>query len=166
MKKLKAFTLIEVLVAMAVSGIVITASYFAFSTVTAQMSRYRNSTGDIMDVVLFQSLLERDIRSSEYMKQTAADEMELGTGPRTIARYRLNNDYVLRIQGERYDTLKVKIGSVQFSFNNRNSEIGSFVDRIHLELNMPDTIWSVRINKEYGADVLLGFHSEHQNNGN
>jgi len=115
-KRIRAFTIIEVTIAMLISAMVIGITYSIFLIVSRSYQSF-NTKNDTMAVVLkLDELLRKDFdRSLAVWKDTSGIEIQY---PGNRVRYKFDTAYVVRI-GVRTDTFKVKTDTVNISFENQ-----------------------------------------------
>ncbi len=155
MNKLKAFTLIEVLVSMAISGIVITASYFCYTVITGQFREFRSINHKAMDVVLFRSLLEQDINSFPYMRLSSEYEIQFTDDQKSIT-YIFNDGNITRKQGPIADTFNMSTVEHQFLFEGADPLLSnSLINEVRFTAVFPDTSYVMSFVKEYAPGILM-----------
>lgn len=155
MKKLKAFTLIEVLVAMSLSGIVVSASYFCYNTVTRQFSSFRKANSEAMHVVLLRSLLAQDICSLPYMKANSEYEVELFSDKRKVS-YSFDTDHILRTQNTLTDTFDLRTEGLQMLFEREKPQAGmGIINELSFTVQFPDTACAMHFMKEYDPGIMM-----------
>lgn len=143
-KKVPAFTIMEVTIAMLLSAIVIGLTYTVFSLVTLSYQSYQVRHREMALVLSLDGLLQRDFnRAVVILKDT--DGIALKDGNR-IVKYRFYPDYVLRT-GIAIDTFRVKTDSVAMSFEGKtldSSGAGEENNRLD-ELDMQVTLQKEKI---------------------
>jgi len=109
--KIKAFTLVEIIIAMLISSIVISimlSLYLNFSMSSEQSSREQELETDIC---LLYSALSNDVYKSESINKI--DEKILDIEKETgIIRYEFCDEKVIRIFANNRDTLRVRVGNI------------------------------------------------------
>jgi hypothetical protein len=122
-KRIPAFTMMEVTIAMLLSTIVIGITYTVFSIITRSYHSYNLKHEEMATVLRLDELLQKDFDRAEIvLKDTDGIAMQNKDG---LTRYRFYGDYILRV-GLSTDTFKVKNDSVITSFE---SQVISSVER-------------------------------------
>jgi len=115
-KRIPAFTIMEVTIAMLLSAIVIGVCYTVFSIVTHSYHGYQLKHEGTASVLRLDELLQKDFERAEIvLKDTGG--IALKNGARLI-KYRFNTEYVLRV-GITTDTFKVKTDSIVTTFEKK-----------------------------------------------
>ena len=115
-KRVPAFTIMEVTIAMLLSAIVIGITYTVFTIVTRSYRDYQLKHEKMAVVLRLDELLRKDFdRADIIMKDTDGIAMK---NKMQLTKYRFYGDYVLRV-GTTVDTFKVKTDSVVSSFENQ-----------------------------------------------
>jgi len=112
-KKIRAFTIMEVTIAMLLSAIVISITYAVFTIVTHSYHSYQRKHEDMAAVLRLDELLQKDFEHAEIITKDT-DGIAFKNGA-LQTKYRFYKDFVLRT-GAITDTLKVKTDSINTSF--------------------------------------------------
>ena len=156
MKKLPAFTLLEILLGMAISGVVVSASYFCLFVVAKQAGDFKASSDKTMNVILLSTLIQKDIVAFPYMKKESEYEIEFSGESENKVNYRFGSNFVLRTQNKIPDTLDVTSTGLKMLFEKKErEERHSLADEITFEVYLSDSIASMHFGKEYAPDVLM-----------
>jgi hypothetical protein len=115
-KRIQAFTIMEVTIAMLLSVIVIGITYTVFSIVTLSHHKYSLKHEEMAKVLQLDELLHKDFDRAEIVLKDT-DGIAIKNKNR-LTRYRFYGDYILRV-GSTTDTFKVKSDSVITSFENQ-----------------------------------------------
>lgn len=102
-RKIKAFTLVELLIGMVVSLLVIAFSYLAFQMVNKQFLQQRDHLNKQIEHAQFNALIIKDIKSSDYWELTSPYECSIYSIGTEI-NYLCEDDYLLRSQNDLVDT--------------------------------------------------------------
>jgi prepilin-type N-terminal cleavage/methylation domain-containing protein len=155
MRKLKAFTLLEVLIAMVISTLVIGAGFVGYEFTMKQYYAFRENSTVMSDACIFQSVLKKDICLARRVSLTSYG-LSCNTQEKFI-RYDFKRDYVLRInENDMRDTFHIKNDSLSLLYNNLvQIDPGKQIDRISFRIDLHGELQSVVITKEYGADGVI-----------
>ncbi|MBB6273342.1 Tfp pilus assembly protein PilE [Pedobacter cryoconitis] len=153
--KVFAFTIMEVTVAMLISGLVITICYTAYGLIQGYYIRFgeKNKTSSL--VLDLKHVLERDFFKAAYVIRT--DEGMVVQQDSLVVDYTFNDKQILReIKGLHTDTFAIPAQKMAFYFEGHEVKVADTVDQINLELQMnKDTKVPVQINKYYSSADLL-----------
>ena len=154
MKRLKAFTILEVMVTMVISTIVIGGGFSAYEMSVKQYKLYEHISSVMNQVSAFHSVFERDIADSKTI--LARDRaIECIQKDKTVW-YEFRGDYILRNLTSARDTFHVENDSLLLSFKNtEQSNVGGLVDRVKVRISLKGEKQSIIINKLYGADCIM-----------
>jgi len=153
MDKLKAFTLLEMIVVMILMGLVTGIAFYAYEIISSQYYTYQQSMDHNNQLLLFEKTLMQDISKSEYLEKTTEGFQCIF--PDKSIKYDFAGDYVLRTITVP-DTFFIKIENDSASFFNKTIlSAGDPIQKLSFTvLVKEDTLNHVFI-KTYGADVLI-----------
>lgn len=151
-KKIKAFTIIELLMVMMLSGIVIGLTFLYF----AQFRHYLQSTykqeDSYSELYRFQFAIQKDIVFAQEIYAPSTDEILIRFANNEI-KYLFDNSWVVRETQLATDTIKLKIFDVSF---NIQPEYNNLVKSIDIELEAEsDKSLLLSFTKEYSAATLF-----------
>ena len=133
-ERLRAFTLLELLVGMVVSGIVLTTTFSAYRIVSSQLSGFERQTAYVKEISLFTSQLGSDFSNAGTITCISPQEIRLVSATRQID-YRFAGSYVLRNDLNRTDTFRVVVEDMHALKNNEKVDDGDAeIDELHLLL--------------------------------
>ena len=154
MKRLKAFTILEVMVTMVISTIVIGGGFSAYEMSVKQYKLYEHISSVMNEVSSFHSVFERDIADSKTV--LARDRIIECIQKGKTVWYEFRGDYILRNLTSTRDTFHVENDSLLLSFKNREqASIGGLVDRVKIRINLKGEKQVIIITKLYGADCIM-----------
>lgn len=152
MKKLKAFTMIELVVAMMISAIVISIAFYVWTLISAQLSRRQSRSAAITNYVLFQRAFTRDFENAQGIRDLADSiSFQLDIGDHAV-RYSIGTDRILRERDGLTDTFQMGGRVVQRTYVNDSLPLISGV-RLNITINREDV--SLALQKEYTIAELL-----------
>jgi len=156
MSKLKAFTLLEMIVVMILTLLVSGIAFQAYQIVAKQYYSFRISMKRNNELLLFERTLLQDISGAEYVQKTQ-EGIECVLPDRNIS-YNFENDYVLRaITVPDTFFLKVENDSA-FFFSKKNISIGDIIQKLSFSIIIEGEKLDYTFAKTYGADVLMKFN--------
>jgi len=157
-KRIPAFTIMEVTIAMLLSAIVIGITYTVFSIVTRSYHNYNLKHKGMAGMLRLDELLQKDFERAEIiLKDTDGIVIK---SPAHQIRYRFYSDYVLRI-GPAVDTFKIKNDSLVTSFESKvisatgiNDEQNR-LDELSIQLNLQNEKIPYYYHKTYSSVNLI-----------
>lgn len=153
--KVHAFTLMEITVAMLISGLVISICYTAYGLIQGYYIRFEDKNKTSSIVLDLKHVLERDFFKAAHIIRTKQGIVVQQDS--LVVDYIFNDKQVLRqIENLHTDTFTMPLQKIGFYFEGREAQVTDTVDRINLELQMnKDTKVPVQINKYYSAADLF-----------
>lgn len=147
--KLKAFSLIEIIVAMFLSAIVISAVYSGYLFTHKQFFRFTSIKTEIRNYFQFSEVLNREFETSKRVLKKGARRLDIEMIDKTI-NYSFENDFIVRSIDEQTDTFFFKIEGIEI--NGVTIKNDFIID--HLVLSMDDDK-AFSFYKPYGAIVQI-----------
>jgi prepilin-type N-terminal cleavage/methylation domain-containing protein len=134
-KKIKAFTLLELLVGMILSGIVLTATFSAYRIVTSQYQSYRKKSETLSAFSFFISQFQADFSNATAIIHISENEIQLNS-KKKILDYHFSEKYVLRNDLLRTDTFPVTVTEMEtFRESEKIIPENEEADEIHLQMD-------------------------------
>jgi len=156
--RIRAFTIIEVTIAMLISAIAIGITYTAFLIISHSYSTYDVKNKDMSNVLRLDELLRKDFsRALIVVKDTNGIALRFQL---SVVKYKFDTAYVVRISGIA-DTFKVKVDSVKTLFENTAiNETGTDdeqnrIDLLGLSLNLHHRQINYHYHKIYSSADLI-----------
>lgn len=153
-KKVPAFTLIEVTIAMLIAAIAISITYTAYGIISGLYSRYTLSQQKISNLVLADKLLKQDFlsaKSAERLDDGLVLNFEDGVIAYTVEPHILiRNQFTLRI-----DTFKLELNDIDYSFEGQSVVTGDKVDRLTFSVAADGGAIPFTYSKLYSANDLF-----------
>jgi prepilin-type N-terminal cleavage/methylation domain-containing protein len=105
----RAFTIIELIMAMLISSVIIGIVYYVYIMFNHQFSNYREKANAIDEYLIFQKALQRDVESADAIKNPSANEIDCFTiaDGRTV-QYVFSNAFIVRSLQGAQDTFHIK----------------------------------------------------------
>jgi prepilin-type N-terminal cleavage/methylation domain-containing protein len=145
--KLKAFSLLEIMIAILLSGIVISAIYSGYFFTHKQFFRFNAIKTEIRNYFELSEVLNREFETAKKIVKTGSQQIEIELIDKTV-NYSFNTDYILRTIGNRIDTFFIGVTNVEMNVINELAE-EPLVDYTELSIKEKDNILSLY--KNYGA---------------
>jgi prepilin-type N-terminal cleavage/methylation domain-containing protein len=161
MKKLKAFTLMELLVGMVISGLVIAFGAGAYQVIGRQFMQYKKVKQELMEAAMFRSVMENDCFNASAVYGTA-DELQLANGKQAI-KYKLGVEFILRTVAETSDTFRIAVSGPQLRPVREGSAL---LDQVEFKGNVCGELQDFSFSKQYDAAVLMNEERRSHDQGN
>ena len=153
-KKLPAFTIMEVTIAMLVAGIAIAITFTAYRIVSGAYLNFGRKQEKVAAVTLLDKLLKTDVRqASRVLKTEDGLSLQLEQG---LIRYSFTDTTVLRNQFTlRTDTFKLVVKDLGFSFEQHSAEEEGLVDQLGFKVVLAGDVVPLQYQKLYSATDLF-----------
>jgi prepilin-type N-terminal cleavage/methylation domain-containing protein len=137
-KQFRAFTLLELLVGMILSGIVLTATFSAYRIVTRQYEVYRDKSESVSELSFFVSQIQADFSGATTIIRVSENKISLKSEKRTIE-YDFSAKYVFRNDFSRTDTFSISVPEIEtYSKSEKTNSDNQEADELHLKINFED----------------------------
>jgi prepilin-type N-terminal cleavage/methylation domain-containing protein len=146
--KLKAFSMLELMVSILISGIIISAAYSVFIFSNKQFFKFTAIKTDIRDYFELSSTLKRDFEMAKKVIKKSDDQVEMQLTDKTI-NYQFGANYITRTTTLHTDTFMFSSTNIEVNTLTNNNE--NLID--YLKLNVKDNTLSFY--KDYGAIAKL-----------
>ncbi len=153
--KVSAFTLMEITVAMLISGLVITICYTAYGLIQGYYIRFGEKNKTSSMVLDLKHVLEKDFLKAVHIIRT--EEGIVVQQDSLTVDYTFNNKQIFRqIKDLHTDTFAMPAQKVDFYFEGREANVADTVDQINLILQMNKDIQvPLQMNKQYSSADLF-----------
>lgn len=160
MVRIKAFTLLEVTIAMLITALAVGIMYSSYSLTTKLYAKYADRQRRQSSIAGFSSILNRDLLRCESARIINNSEVELREPSGKLIAYRFLQDCILRsLHDSRSDTFKLAENKVQYFFAERPLHDNDFFDQMLLSARV-DSIWvDFSFSKMYSSEQILKFNS-------
>lgn len=154
--KLRAFTMIELLVAMVISALVIGFCYLAYSMAQRNYTEFRSASGRINESAKLQNLLFFDVGNCERIMGADRELLFLFEKNKSVT-YLFQERSVVRIDGAARDTLSAEVKEIACRYTQKemSGNERQIIDEISFILSLQGEEETFRYYKSYPADVLL-----------
>ncbi len=151
MKKIKAFTIIELLVAMTIAGIVVSFSILLFLQFQKYIYTFSGKLNYNNEILLFTNVLRFDFDKAEKIGNDGTAIIVRLTGD--VINYEFSEEYILRQSIERTDTFHVVCSDPEFKWIDKANEI---VRSVYFEVHVDKhDYYPVKLNKLYPRQFLF-----------
>lgn len=153
-KKVPAFTLMEVTIAMLIAAIAIGITYAAYHIVSGTYINYTRKQDRVATFTVVDQLLKKDFLLADQIIRSA-DGINIQDQQGTIS-YQFKDTYILRYQyALQTDTFKLQVKSPGFSFENNLAEEESPVDQLSFDTQLEGETIPLVYQKIYSAQTLF-----------
>ena len=153
LNRLRAFTLLEVIIVMVISGIVLSIAMAAFMIMQRQFDNFRERGGDIFQVQRVRSLMAKDLANANLV-QSAGASMTLRMPDGQEMAYHFRVGVLTREIMHREDTLATGVSLPDFAYV---PDAGPYapVNNIKFSITIKDKIFPLTFYKSYSAADLI-----------
>ena len=155
MKRYKAYTVIELVVVLVLTGVVMVGVVAAYSLIEDQYHGYVRETDTVQEFYLFKNTLNYDFAKSREVLVLNPREFQLSTDSNRI-KYNINSRFLIRTINEVKDTFFLENLKAKYFFNGvEKKESGIIIDELDFSFIIDSRRQHIHLTKQYGADVLL-----------
>lgn len=156
MRKLAAFTLLEVTIAMLLISIVLGITYTAYRLVSRNYMAYASKQESMAVFLTADQLLKQDFLQARGIVKLGDGEGLQFSSPEGLITYRFADGYLLRDQYTlRIDTFKIAVKVPGFFFEGEPAGADGKVDQLHFETQLEGTPLILNYKKLYSAQDLF-----------
>jgi Tfp pilus assembly protein PilE len=154
-QQIKAYTLMEVTVAMLLSAICITLCYSAYGIITGYYHEFGKKNETIAAVLSLKQVLERDFLKSKYVLRNENEIILINDS--TNIKYLFDSNFVARNFNELHtDTFKLTTTGFAASFEKIEIVNTDTIDHLSFDAILPKhKIVPIQINKIYSSENLF-----------
>lgn len=154
MNKLKAFTILELVVTMAIMGIVATIAYSVAETSQMQFHSYENGQTTLAQISQLNSLLQQDTDRCTRMLKSQDGVTFIKPHDTTV--YFFEPDFIARIQTGQSDTFTLLPEDFSASYDGKAQLLpGSLIDQVQFVAYLDESAFPFAAHKKYDARFLL-----------
>lgn len=157
MKILKAFTLIEILVAMTLTALLSTFSFQGFQLIQQQYRLHNRINQESIDHQHFFTLVHQDLQKAKYIERYR-NQLICNNGPEEIW-YEIGSDFVCRNHSRNKvvrDTFPIQVDLIQ-TFFQKNEVTSGLVDACQLKIQLFKEPQNINVTKKYSASDLINY---------
>jgi prepilin-type N-terminal cleavage/methylation domain-containing protein len=154
-KKLKAFTLMELIVGLIISSVVIAMAATGFRIVDVQFMEYKKTNGRAQQWTTLEYLLQKDVSSCTRLEKLDESTFVTRYTLKDIV-YRQNSGAIIRTQDKLTDTFNIGLSKMEISlFNNRGLTEKGLIQKLELEMKTSEEPQVYYITKKYSAQTMM-----------
>jgi prepilin-type N-terminal cleavage/methylation domain-containing protein len=153
----KAFTLIELVVAMLISSIVVLTAYETYTITTVQCSDYRKRSTLIGQSYQLNMVLNKDCFDASAIWLNSDSSLIFQSDGSPDITYIFRSNYILRqLTPAVQDTFPFTANGIQVKMEPNNLQNGiSLIDNFSFKIKVFGEYVSIGLKKEYPADILM-----------
>jgi prepilin-type N-terminal cleavage/methylation domain-containing protein len=160
MKKLSAFTLMELLIGMIISSIVITFGYLAYQLITKQYLSYKTIKQVLVDASQFHTTFTNDLQNAE-IANASESKIFLFYKNTPALEYEFAEKYIIRKREDLTDTFKIV--STHIKQECLFPEEKSFLQHFSFEVNLLNELEVFNFEKIYSSETLMNYKRSSNN---
>lgn len=154
MKTIKAFTLLEMMIALVLSSIVFSISFVCYSMILKQFLNYKHSSTLIQEAGQLQTTLQTDFFNSQLIQYNDITATFIFF-ERPSVKYLFVKDFVLRESNNRTDTFHVLVGKPEVRYELNLLRENSLVNDLRLNLKVAEADEVFHFVKRYSSYDLM-----------
>jgi len=155
MKRIKAFTILELTVAMLIASLCFAIVFKAFNILSGTLYFTSQKNRNVSNLVLADKLLRKDFADHDMRITRSFEGLEFRSKSREV-NYVFTNDYVLRRQDNAGpDTLHIPVKNISYSFEMKESVAGELTDEFVLQTELEGREINLSYLKKYSSEELF-----------
>lgn len=151
--KLKGFSILELMIAIILSGMVIGTAYSVYTFTHQQLYHFSSIKSDMRNFYEFSEVLNRDVENASKIIKKSEYEIELQQLGKNVV-YEFRNDFVLRYHQNNLDTFFFTVNQLEFNVLNELKE-DPLVEYISLNIEDKGKNKTLSFYKNYGAIIYF-----------
>lgn len=148
-RKIAAYTIIEVIVTISISGIIVLSSLMIYTSFQKVFNKNLQSIQKNTELALFNNQISRDIIISEKIF-CRSDKLVFQQLDSTEISYQFLNDYIIRYGNETEDTHFIKHSNLEYNYC-----LGNLINEIEFDITTESNKFKYYICKEYNNSTLI-----------
>ena len=152
-KNIAAFSIVETVVGLAITGIIMSIIFVIFSIVTERMLDYKNQNQPVCDLNRLTYSINKDIFENEIMN-AIDNEIIFNSYTGQKVKYNFEQEYILRINVVFTDTFKIKLNQIKVDTIKSESQKLQF-QKLKLQLEVNKKLMNLSFYKRVYANELL-----------
>jgi len=151
MKKIKAFTIIEVLITMVLSGIVVSAAIYVFLTFNSLLSKTGKKNMQNLEIISLHHIMKMDfIKADEIREEYSSIFISFNESEKVY--YDFEENYVVRDAIATQDTFKISVNDIKIYFMDEESDL---VTEIIVDIQFDNLDFPIHVIKMYPESKYL-----------
>jgi len=160
---IKAFTILEMTIAMLIAAIVIGITYACYGIVNKSYLSFKHKNEGIAILNLLDRLIRRDFDNADFVKRNP-NGITIRQGDKPVISYRFEAGYIIR-NADIIDTFKVENSKVQVFFerqlkvNDDQTSDSNYenerIDELRFDVSFQNETMTFHYNKQYSSENLI-----------
>jgi prepilin-type N-terminal cleavage/methylation domain-containing protein len=156
MRKIKAFTLMELLVGMVIGSIVIALGYSTYAIIYKQYSSYKKTKQQVVETIQLNTIMSTDFINSDVI--TYSNDKLILNKNNSALEYQFNDSFITRTQHELTDTFKVgAINILTKLVDAKESNFQSLITNFTFDVVVLESTEHFTFAKTYSAETLMTY---------
>lgn len=157
-KKVPAFTLMEVTIAMLIAAIAIAITYTAYRIVSRSYLDYKRKQEKTADLMVIDQRLRSDFESAKRITKSLQGIIIEQSGGKI--NYVFSKDLIIRDQFTlRTDSFKMSLNNIHYLFERQDKEAGAILDELELSIQADGQPMPLSYKKQYSSQDLFEFYA-------
>lgn len=161
MQKIKAFTLMELLIGMIIGCIVVALGYSTYNIIFKQYSAYKAIKNKVVEIMQLNTVMNNDFTTADFI--TFSDNKLILNNRDTLLEYYFNDSYIIRTNNTFADTFQLKttnflVKSVDSTELNATDMLTNF----NFDMLVSGDTQHVTFTKNYSAETLMNHEPQSQ----
>lgn len=152
--KIKAFTIMEIVINLAIIGIIVTITYSAYLFFSRSLYEYTNASSENFEQQFFYQKIMDDFYTCQYVTKMSENTFKIVFYNKTFVQYKHKQGYLFREQNGTVDSIKVTMLTTKLLEKNK-VQSDSIIENISLKASLFEQEIPMYVNKEYFADYKL-----------
>lgn len=163
MKKLNAFTLIEIIMTMLLSVVVFSLIFWAYSISIKNYVQYNEFNSKLLSLSELDYILEQDFFKAKEVRLIPKG-IKIDFKDANDIEYNFEEEFIIRKQSEKIDSFLFTNQNLAFFLNdNLSGNIDGLIDQLTFEINKGEKTFPFSFKKHYDQTTL--FENKIRNNG-
>ena len=156
MKKIKAFTLLELLIGMIISTLVVGFSVMSYFIIYEQYLNYKSVKHTISDVMLMNMVIASDFTNAQTISDVDDNELIFNDDNDTLIHYHFSPEFITRQENEIIDTFKIAVNNrLPVFLLEKDNEPTNLVSAFSFDAKVLGETEHFNFTKNYAADVII-----------
>lgn len=154
MQKIKAFTLMELLIGMIVGCIIIALGYSTYTIMFNQYSSYKTIKNKVVEIMQLNNVINTDVIAADFI--TYSDNKLTLNKSDTLLEYYFNDSYIIRTNNIFADTFQLKtINVLVTSVDSTGLNVTDMLTNFNFDMLVLGDTEHFTFTKNYSAETLM-----------
>lgn len=156
MKKIKAFTLLELLIGMIISTLVVGFSMMSYFIIYEQYLNYKSVKQTISDVMLMNTVIASDFTNAQTITAIDNNELNFNNENNTTIQYHFASEFITRQEDQIIDTFKIALNNkLPVFLLEKENEPTNLLSTFSFDAKVLGETEHFNFTKNYAADVII-----------